>query len=97
MASNFGITIDKKSSGFGLRLEGDFDATSAYELIYAIKKLSEEPVKVSICTNDLKNLHLFGLQVFHSFMKSLNGQLTNIVFTGNNASKLSLGNFRLTS
>ena len=27
------------SDGFGLKLEGDFDATSAYELIYAIKKL----------------------------------------------------------
>jgi len=38
MASNFGIAVDKHSGGFGLKLEGDFDATSAYELIYAIKK-----------------------------------------------------------
>ena len=45
MASNFGITIDKKRDGFGLKLEGDFDATLAYELIYAIKKLPEETVK----------------------------------------------------
>ena len=50
MASNFGIAIDKKSYGFVLKLEGDFDATSAYELIYAIKKLSEETVKISIYT-----------------------------------------------
>jgi len=27
MASNFGIAVDKKSDGFGLKLEGDFDAT----------------------------------------------------------------------
>jgi len=37
MASNFEIAIEKKSDGFVLKLEGDFDATSAYELIYAIK------------------------------------------------------------
>ena len=42
MASNFGITIDRNSDGFGLKLAGDFDATSAYELIYAIKKLPED-------------------------------------------------------
>ena len=45
MASNFGIAIDKKRYGFVLKLEGDFDATLAYELIYAIKKLPEETVK----------------------------------------------------
>ena len=45
MASNLGIAIDKNGDGLGLKLEADFDATSAYELIYAIKKLSEDTVK----------------------------------------------------
>jgi anti-anti-sigma regulatory factor len=36
MASNFEIVIEKKSDGVVLKLQGDFDATSAYELIYAI-------------------------------------------------------------
>lgn len=45
MASNFGITVDKVCDGFGLVLEVDFDATSAYELIYAIKKLPEDTLK----------------------------------------------------
>ncbi len=92
MASNFEIPIDKKSDGFVLKLKGDFDATSAYELIYAIQKLSEETVKISIYTNGLKNIYPFGLDVFHRFMRSLNGQSTKIVFTGYNASKLSLAN-----
>ena len=48
MASNFGIAVDKNSDGFGLKLAGDFDATSAYELIYAIKKLPENIVKITI-------------------------------------------------
>ena len=67
MASNFGIGIQKNSNGFGLKLAGDFDGTSAYELIYAIKKLPEDTVAISIYTNGLKNIHPFGLDVFHRF------------------------------
>jgi len=97
MASNFGITIDKNSDGFGLKLAGDFDATSAYELIYAIKKLPEDNVKITIYTNGLKNTHPFGLDVFHRLKSSLNGQSTKIVFNGNKAFQLSLENSQLTS
>ena len=74
MASNFGIVIDNNSDGFGLKLAGDFDATSAYELIYAIKKLPEDTLKLCIYTNGLKTIHPFGLDIFHKFMRSLNGQ-----------------------
>jgi hypothetical protein len=97
MASNFGIALDRNSDGFGLKLAGDFDATSAYELIYAIKKLPENTVKLYIYTNALKTLHPFGLDIFHKFMRSLNGRSAKIVFTGRNASQLSLGNSRLTT
>ena len=96
MASNFGIVIDKNSDGFGLKLAGDFDATSAYELIYAIKKLPEDTLKLHIYTNGLKDIFPFGLDIFHRFMRSLNGRSAKIVFTGNNASHLSPGNSRLT-
>jgi hypothetical protein len=97
MASNFGIAVDKKSDGFGLKLAGDFDATSAYELIYAMKKLPEDTVKITIHTNGLKNIHPFGLDVFHRNMSPLDGQSRKIVFTGNRASQLSLGNSSLPS
>jgi hypothetical protein len=97
MASNFGIAVDKNSDGFGLKLAGDFDATSAYELIYAIKNLPENTVKITIHTNGLKNTYPFGLNVFHRLKSSLNGQSTKIVFTGNKASQLSLENSQLTS
>jgi hypothetical protein len=98
MASNFGIAIDKKSDGVGLKLVGDFDATSAYELIYAIRKLPEDTGKITIHTNGLKNIYPFGLEIFHTFMNPVDGQSTKIVFSGNNASQLSsLVNSRLTS
>jgi hypothetical protein len=97
MASNFGIAVDKNSDSFGLQLTGDFDGTSAYELIYAIKKLPENTVTFYIYTNNLKTIHPFGLDIFHKFMRSLNGQSAKIVFTGNSAFQLSPGDSRLTS
>ena len=68
----------------------------AVKLISAMKKLSEHTVKIAIHTDGLKNTYPFGLDVFHKFMCSVNGQSTKIVFTGNNASQLSPGNSRLT-
>jgi hypothetical protein len=88
MASNFGITVDKNSDGHGFRLAGDFDGTSAYELIYAIKKYPEDTLKITVCTNGLKTINPFGLDIFHKFMGTLNGQSAKIVFTGNHASQL---------
>ena len=95
MASNFAIAIENNSDAFFLKLEGDFDATSAYELIYAIKKLPEETAKIFIYTNELKSINTFGIDVFHRFMRSLNGQSAKIVFTGHNASRLLPGNSRM--
>ena len=91
MASNFGIAVHRSSDGFGLKLAGDFDATSAYELIYAIKKLPENTVKISIHTNGLKSISSFGLNVFHRNMRQVDGVSKKIVFTGNNASQLAIG------
>ena len=97
MASNFGIAIDRNIDGFGLQLTGDFDGTSAYELIYAIKKLPDETVKISIYTNGVKNIHPYGLDVFHRNMRPHNFRSTKIEFEGDNASKLSLCNSSLLS
>lgn len=92
MASNFGITVDKNHDCFGLKLEGDFDATSAYELVHAIKKLPKGAAKVKISTNGLKSIHPFGLDVFHRSIRSLKGQWARIVFTGKNAFQLAPAN-----
>jgi len=92
MALNFGITISKGRSNFQLKLEGDFDATSAYELIYAIKKLPEDTVMIYVNTNCLKEIHPSGLDVFNGFMDSLNGQSAKIVFSGHNSNQFYLRN-----
>jgi len=93
MASNFEVSVYKKSKGFGLKLVGDFDATSAYELIYAIKKLPEDITKIFIHTDGLKDISPFGLDVFQRNMSPL-GLSRKLVFTGNKASHISLGESR---
>ncbi len=89
MAANFEISVDKKSEGFGLKLVGDFDATSAYELIYAIKKLPEDVVRISIHTDGLKSISPFGLDVFRKNMSPQDYRARKIVFTGNKAAHIS--------
>jgi len=95
MASNFEISVDKKSDGYGLNLVGDFDATSAYELVYAIKKLPDDIIRISIHTDGLKRINPFGLDVFHRNMSPLGGQSKKIVFTGNRASHIFVGDSQL--
>ena len=89
MAANFEISEDKKSEILGLKLVGDFDGTSAHELIYAIKKLPKEILKISIHTDGLKHISPFGVDVFHKNMSPLDGRPRKIVFTGNLAYHLS--------
>jgi ABC-type transporter Mla MlaB component len=96
VASNFGIRISEKNDGFTLKLDGDFDVTSAYELIYAIKKLPGDTAKIYVNTNGLKKIHASGLDVLIGFMNSLNGLSTRIDFAGHNASQFSIGNSRST-
>jgi hypothetical protein len=97
MASNFEISVDKNNDVYILKLIGDFDATSAYELIYAIKKLPAKTAKISIYTNGLKNIYPFGIDVFQRFFQSLNGQSAKIVFTGHGVSRFAQGNDGTTS
>lgn len=56
MTSNFKIFGDKNSDGFGLNLAGDFEATSAYELIYPIKKLPDDALRIFARTDGLKTV-----------------------------------------
>jgi hypothetical protein len=79
MATNFEIAIDKNCDGFGLRLAGDFDATSAYELIYAIKTLPDDDKRLHIYTNGLKSIHPFWFEIFHKFIQSPRNTPTNYI------------------
>jgi len=64
MASNFRIFSHQNSENLHLKLMGDFDGSSAYELINTLGKYNGNGGKVFIHTCALSSVHPFGLEVF---------------------------------
>jgi hypothetical protein len=90
MASNFGIVIGKSSDGLNLKLSGDFDGTSAYELINVLKSCPEDIPTILIHTTGLKRVAPFGRDLFLKFLYSMDKQSSKIAFTGEKGSSFSL-------
>ena len=81
MALNFKIICHKNSENLHLKLMGDFDGSSAYELVNTLKKYHGNARKVFVDTCALLSVHPFGLDVFQKniSIKILSHGLT---FTG---------------
>ena len=94
MAQNFRIAVHRNSDNLHLKLVGDFDGSSAQQLLNVLKKGSHGATKVFIHTDCLRNIHPFGRNVFRSHMDVMNGRPVAIVFTGENASQLAPENRR---
>ena len=88
MTSNFGITSYIDSEIFHLKLKGDFDGASAFELLNKLKRFCPRASKVFIHCSSLKEIYPFGVSVFHGNLDALKGQLGKLVFTGENASQI---------
>jgi anti-anti-sigma regulatory factor len=88
MASNFRIYIHRNSDSLHLKLAGDFDGTSAFELLDTVKKSGAGLRKVFIHTSDLKTIHAFGLHVFEKCLSDLKGSSFQILFTGQYARQI---------
>ena len=88
MAANFKISVHWNSDNLHLKLMGDFDGSSAHELINTLKRNSRGAVRVFIHTNCLKQIHPFGKSVFFNNLNTLNIHPAQFVFTGENKSKL---------
>ena len=90
MALNFKVSVHRNSNNLHLKLMGDFDGSSAFELLNALEKNSNGTHRVIIHTNCLKNIHPFGLETFRRNLSELIGDRTRILFTGENAALLAL-------
>jgi len=66
MVSNFRIFCHQNSDNLHLKLMGEFDGSSAYELIDTLKKYSGFARKVFIHTCSLSSVHSFGMDVFQN-------------------------------
>ena len=85
MAVNFRISQLKCKNSIHLTLNGDFDGTSAHELINTLKSCSSEVDQVFINTNGLKTIHNFGRIVLSHHISGVVGSL---VFIGNHGRRL---------
>lgn len=82
MAGNFRVHVHRNSDSLHLCLEGDFDESSAHEVICMLAENGNEAKRVFIHTNRLNEIHSFGKAVFQKNLKKFNNKWTNLVFTG---------------
>ena len=88
MAINFKFLSYGKRGKILLKLYGDFDGNSAFELLNALKNQRNSSHQISIDTNGLNTIHRFGLDVFKRNIGILKINLKNIIITGKNRNYL---------
>ncbi len=90
MASNFKLFLHETGDNIHMKMCGDFDGTSAHELITAIQKHAHKSNQVFIHTEDLGNIYSFGRDVFQNNLGVLKKQSNKIVFVGKHQDSLNL-------
>ena len=82
MAHNFKILMYRTIDNLHINLKGDFDGSSAFELLNTLKENWNGTKRILIDTNNLKKIHPFGQEVFdHNFSKLMDHKI-RIQFIG---------------
>jgi anti-anti-sigma regulatory factor len=89
MASNFRIFSHRNSDNLHLKLIGDFDGSSAHQLINALKEQNGNVGKIFIHTCNLSSMDPFGVEVFQKSF-SVNKISRRLTFTGEYSDKMAL-------
>ena len=95
MASNFRISIHRNSEILYLNLAGDFDGSSAFELLNVLNKKFNGICRVIIHTASLNFVHHFGVETFRLNLSKLKGHQFTIIFTGKHAAQIAPKNWLL--
>jgi len=85
MASNFRILTRRKNDSLNLELIGDFDGSSACELLNVLKDKCNGVDKVFIDTSGLKDIYPFGQDTFENNLYTLKDKRIHYAFKGKNA------------
>ena len=88
MAANFRISFHRDCKNLHVRLFGDFDGSSACQLLSALKTQWAGASKVFIHTGCLKNIESFGRNIFQNSSDLRKAKHLTMVFTGENACQL---------
>jgi len=90
MASNFHVFSYETRETLHLRLSGDFDGTSAFQLLETLKKQKAGFDQIFIDVNNLKTIYPFALEVFQKEINSYDQKTDNFIFLGKNGYNFSL-------
>ena len=82
MANNFRIFRHRSGDSLHLKLSGDFDGSSASELVNLLKKDGGDCFNVFINTSELNHVHYFGMDVIESNAGIFNQLNTRVHFIG---------------
>ena len=88
MASNFQIFTFSMVNSLHLQLYGDFDGSSAHELLNTLIDNGKDFFEVFIDTNDLKTIYPFGEEVFQKKLGIFSQKFNNLIFIGENGHKI---------
>ena len=82
MAQNFKISTHRTIDNLYIRLVGDFDGSSAFELLNALWENVNNTKFILIDTYNLKKVHPFGREVFYYNFLKMKKQRIRIRFVG---------------
>lgn len=82
MANNFFIRLRRRKDGLHVRLSGEFDGSSAFELNQCLQHALQQDRRVYIHTDSLTCLPAFGRDVFQKQFDPHPQTAKRIVFTG---------------
>ncbi|RJR54770.1 MAG: hypothetical protein C4576_00455 [Desulfobacteraceae bacterium] len=85
MAANFKIIVNRERDNLHLRLAGDFDGSSALDLIRVLSEECGPANRVIIHTDGLTEVHPFGKAVFQRQLPPAGKINPSIVFIGKHA------------
>nr|MBP7323348.1 hypothetical protein [Deltaproteobacteria bacterium] len=89
MGTNFRILVHKNSHNLHLKLHGDFDGSSARQLLNTISKLGGRSDSVFIHTAGLCDIQPMGCDIFQMNVSSLSRRFSEgIIYTGAKAQLL---------
>ncbi|MBW2093388.1 MAG: hypothetical protein JRI80_00740 [Deltaproteobacteria bacterium] len=95
MGSTFRIHVHPSCDSVHLRLEGDINGLSAYELLEVLKKNCRWATRAFIHTSNLSSVHPSARMVLENNLGALDGKCLPLFFTGDHAEQLAPGDSKL--
>jgi hypothetical protein len=91
MAGNFNISVTRAGDHTRLRLNGDFDGSSACELVNLLSNGGLPGTsKILVDTDSVKHIHPFGLDVLHQRLSTATVRNIPLTFTGKLSTQFTL-------